>query len=106
MSVEIVPFSTPRGLATLAGKIPAVFLPNRKMAERFFDFFTSDIRNKGTRRAYYKASCRFAEWCEGRVMHDLAQVKLLHVAAYIELGKPTVSTITWRTRAPSRTRNR
>ncbi len=39
-------------------------------------------------------------------MHDLAHVKLLHVAAYIELDKPTVLPITWRTRAPWRTRNR
>ena len=54
-------------------------------AERFFEFFTANIRNKNTRRAYYKAACRFSEWCEGRGLRDLADVKPLHVAAYIEM---------------------
>lgn len=94
-AAEIVPYSIPRGLATIAANAPAVFLPNPKAAERFFDFFTSNIRNRNTRRAYYKAACRFAEWCEGRGLHDLAGVRPLHVAAYIEgllgeLAKPSV----------------
>jgi hypothetical protein len=59
-----------------------VFLPDRKAAERFFGFFTANHQNKNTRRAYYKAACRFADWCEGR--GDLADVKPPHVAAYIE----------------------
>ena len=47
------------------------------------------IRNRNTRRAYYKAACRFSDWCEGRGLLDLAQVKPPHVAAYIErLGLP------------------
>jgi site-specific recombinase XerD len=61
-----------------------MFLPDAKAAERFFDFFTSTIRNKHTRRAYYKAAGRFSEWCEGRGLLDLAHVKPLHVAGYIE----------------------
>lgn len=45
--------------------------------------------NKNTRRAYYKAACRFSEWCEGMGLCDLAHVQALHVAAYIEmLGLP------------------
>jgi integrase/recombinase XerD len=48
-----------------------------------------------TGRAYYKAACRFAEWCEVKGLRDLSQVRPLHVAAYIEalrgeLAKPTV----------------
>lgn len=50
----------------LAAKPPAVFLPVEKAAERFFGFFTSHIRNPNTRRAYYKAACRFSDGCEGR----------------------------------------
>src|SRR5580693_8509752 len=89
MNTEIVPFTVPRGLATIAANAPAVFLPNAKGAERFFDFFTSNIRNKNTRRAYYKAACRFSDWCEGRGVRDLADVKPMHVAAFIEiLGLP------------------
>jgi integrase/recombinase XerD len=61
-----------------------VFLPNVKAAERFFDFFTSNIRNRNTRRAYYKAVCRFAGWCASRGVHELSQVKPFHVASYIE----------------------
>jgi hypothetical protein len=37
-----------------------VFLPGEKTAERFFGFFTANIRNKNT-RAYYKASARFSD---------------------------------------------
>jgi site-specific recombinase XerD len=75
--------------------MPALFLPDAKRAERFFEFFTANIRNKNTRRAYYNAVCRFAEWCEGRRLHDLAEVKALHVAGYVEalageVAKPTV----------------
>lgn len=99
--VALLPFKEPRSLAGLAAKPPAVFLPNEKTTERFFGFFTAHIRNRNTRRAYYKAACRFSDWCEGRGLPDLAQVKPPHVAAYIEsltvaklegpgLSKPTV----------------
>lgn len=72
-----------------------MFLPDAKAAERFFDFFTANIRNKNTRGAYYKAVCRFANWCEGRGVTDLARLKPVHVAAYVEslaaeLAKPSV----------------
>jgi hypothetical protein len=59
MTAALIPYTVPRGLAVLIKKPPAVFLPNRKTAERFFDFFTSNIRNKNTRRAYFQAVCRF-----------------------------------------------
>jgi site-specific recombinase XerD len=89
MANELVTTTIPRGLATIAATAPAIFLPSEKAAERFFDFFTSNIRNKNTRRAYYKAAARFSDWCEGRGLHDLAHVKPLHIAAYIEaLGLP------------------
>jgi integrase/recombinase XerD len=93
MSPALVPVNVPRGLAELAGNPPAVFLTNAKAAERFFDFFTSHIRNKNTRRAYHNAVCQFSEWCEGRGLLDLAQVKPFHIAGYIEglaRAKPTV----------------
>jgi hypothetical protein len=50
MNSEIIPFKEPRALAGLAAKPTAVFLPDEKTAERFFGFFTADIRNKNTRR--------------------------------------------------------
>jgi integrase/recombinase XerD len=84
MGSDIIALRVPRGLAALSGETPALFLPDAKAAERFFDFFTATIRNKNTRRAYYKAAGRFSEWCEGKGLADLASVKPLHVAAYIE----------------------
>jgi hypothetical protein len=55
-TAEIIPFKEPRSLAGLAAKLPAVFLPDERAAERFFGFFTANIRNRNTRRAYYKAA--------------------------------------------------
>jgi hypothetical protein len=43
---ELIAVSIPRALATIAADRPALFLPHEKAAERFFDFFTSNIRNK------------------------------------------------------------
>lgn len=84
MTPEINPFKEPHALAGLAPKLPALFLPDERAAERFFGFFTANIRNKDTRRAYYKTAWRFADWCEGRGLLNLAHVKSHHVGAYIE----------------------
>src|ERR1039458_4884370 len=62
----------PGGVGVRARPPPAVFLPDKKAAERFFGFFTANHQNKNTRRAYYKAACRFADWCEGRGLPGLA----------------------------------
>jgi len=91
----LIPFVGPGELVTLRAKLPALFLPDAKASERFWEFFAANIRNKNTRRAYYKAACRFSDWCEGRGMFDLSTVKPIHVAAFIEglqttHSKPTV----------------
>lgn len=89
MNSELIPFKEPRALVGLAANPPAMFLSGEKTSERFFAFFTAHLRNKNTRRAYYKAAGRFSDWCQGRGLLDLAHVKPLHVAAYIEmLGRP------------------
>ncbi len=85
MSNDLTTVNIPRGLVAIAVKPPALFLPHEKAAERFFGFFTANIRNKNTRRAYYKAACRFSDLCVGRGLLDLALVKPPHVAAYIEM---------------------
>jgi integrase len=51
-----------------------VFVPDEKTAERFFGFFTANDRNRNTRRAYYKAACRFSE-CEGKGRLELERVQ-------------------------------
>ena len=88
MTAELITFREPCELAGMATRLPAVFLSSEATAERFFGFFTANIRNPNTRRAYYKAACRFSDRCEGRGL-GLADVKPPHVAAYIEmLGMP------------------
>jgi site-specific recombinase XerC len=89
----IIRFNEPLALATLGDLRPALFLPHAKAAERFFDFFASNIRNKHTRCAYYRAAYAVSEWCEGRGLYALAAVKPVHIAAYIgnmTAAKPTV----------------
>src|SRR4051794_39869316 len=64
--------------------IPAVIADaGEHAAYRFFEFFTADIRNPRTRRAYLRASLRFFAWAEGRGL-TLAQIRPPHVAAYVE----------------------
>jgi site-specific recombinase XerD len=94
-SPTLIPFAGPVELVTLSTKLPALFLLDVKAFERFWEFLAANIRNKNTRRAYYKAACRFSDWCEGRGLFDLATVKPIHVAAFIEElqtthSKPTV----------------
>jgi site-specific recombinase XerD len=72
---------------------PALFAPDAKTAERFMGFFGVHIRNVHTRRAYYRIAQAFSAWCAERGIHHLADVKPMHVAAYIEtlpLAKPSV----------------
>ncbi|MGH9511372.1 MAG: tyrosine-type recombinase/integrase [Terriglobales bacterium] len=74
---------------------PGLFLADPKSSERFWEFFAANIPNKNTRRAYYKAVCRFSDWREERGIFDLARVRPIDVAAFIEElqrthSKPTV----------------
>jgi integrase/recombinase XerD len=76
------------------GKLPSMFLRSADHGRRFWEFFTANIRNKNTRKAYFVAVAKFSNWCEQRRL-TLEQVQPIHVAGYIEqLGqqhsKPTV----------------
>lgn len=81
----LVEISSPHELAEGNGSLPALFLKEAREAERFFDFFTANIPNKHTRRAYFNAACKFSEFCGERGVHDLAHVKPVHVAGYSDL---------------------
>jgi site-specific recombinase XerD len=68
--------------------VPVVVLAaGKKAGLRFLEFFTANIRNPNTRRAYHRACLDFFRWCElGGLALD--QIGPVHVAAYIErLGK-------------------
>jgi site-specific recombinase XerD len=65
-----------------------------RAAKRFVEFFTANIRNLNTRRAYARAVAGFFAWCEQKGV-GLDQVEPIHVAGYVEdLGhsrsRPTV----------------
>jgi site-specific recombinase XerD len=56
--------------------------------ERFIEFFTANIRNRHTRRAYARAVAEFLAWCESAGVPSIAAVQPVHVASYIEwLGR-------------------
>jgi len=54
-----------------------------KASRRFLEFFTAEIRNPHTRRAYARAVSRFLAWCEKRRL-SLLELQPVLVAAYIE----------------------
>jgi site-specific recombinase XerD len=57
---------------------------------RFIDFFTANIRNPNTRRAYLRACQQFFAWCDERG-RTLATIRPYDVASYIEARQQTHS---------------
>ena len=95
MTTALIPLNLADELADNGAKAPALFLGQARAAERFFDFFTSNMQNKHTRRAYYNAASKFSEFCAQYGVQDLEHVKPVHVAGYIEslregFAKPTI----------------
>lgn len=58
---------------------------------RFLEFFTGNIRNPNTRRAYARAVNEFLTWCQAVGVPDLGAVAPLHVATWIELQTKTLA---------------
>src|SRR5713101_419967 len=89
MTTEIIPFPAPT-------VFPArLFTPTAKAAKCALEFFTAQINNDHTRKAYLNATRRFAQWCEVHRIRELAAVEPFHVAAFIkelqkEFSAPTV----------------
>jgi hypothetical protein len=83
-------------LATATELQPApLFTPTQKVAKRVPEFFTAQINNDHTRKAYLNATRRFAEWCDARGIGQLADVQAFHVGAFVkelqgEFSPPTV----------------
>jgi site-specific recombinase XerD len=72
-----------------------IFAPTPKAVRPTLEFFTTQINNDHTRKAYLNATRRFAAWCETRGLHNLADVQPIHMAAFIkdlqgEFSAPTV----------------
>jgi site-specific recombinase XerD len=51
---------------------------------RFLEFFSANIRNPHTRRAYAQATREFLSWCEMAGVPSIAVVRPIHVASYVE----------------------
>jgi site-specific recombinase XerC len=51
---------------------------------RFLEFFTAQIRNPHTRRAYARAAAEFFDWLAAKGVARLEAIESLHVATYIE----------------------
>jgi site-specific recombinase XerD len=49
---------------------------------RYVEFFTANINNPNTRRAYARACGRFFAWCEGRGL-TLSTIRPFDVAAWV-----------------------
>jgi integrase/recombinase XerD len=80
--------------ASPAGSTPSLFAHSPQSAKRLWEFFTANIRNRNTRKAYFVACSKFSAWCAQKKL-ILEQVQPVHVAAYIEQlmqqhSKPTV----------------
>ena len=89
MSTEII-------LSPSATLQPApLFTPTPKAAKRVLEFFTAQINNDHTRKAYLNAARRFAAWCDLHGIGQLVDVQPFHVAAFVkdlqgEFSAPTV----------------
>ncbi len=78
--------------STLTHTLPALISDaGQRAGVRFLEFFTANIRNPHTRRAYARAADEFLTWCTEVGVPSLAAVTPLHVATWIELQSQTLA---------------
>jgi site-specific recombinase XerD len=83
----------PGRLAELPGGqlVPALIADaGEQAAWRYIDFFTANIRNPNTRRAYARACQKFFAWCDERGL-SLPAIRPFDVSTYIEYRQQTHS---------------
>ena len=73
-----------KGSVAIREGLPKVFTPTPAAARRTLEFFTANIRNPNTRKAYARAVGEFAAWCEGNGLQELGAIEPTHVAGYVE----------------------
>jgi site-specific recombinase XerD len=76
---QLVPFGSTKASP------PLVAAAGNRAQLRFLEFFTANIRNPNTRRAYAQGVSEFLSWCEIVGVQSISAVQPTHVAAYIEL---------------------
>ena len=73
-------------VASAVQRAPALVVASgERAAYRFLEFFTAQIRNAHTRRAYGRAVADFLAFCTDIGVPALQEIEPLHVAAYVEL---------------------
>jgi site-specific recombinase XerC len=78
-------------LAT-SSQVPALIASAGDRASiRFLEFFSANIRNPHTRRAYYRAAEEFLAWCASAGVPSIAAIEPIHVATWIEAGTRELS---------------
>src|SRR3982751_4854106 len=78
LAPPVIGFAGP-GLVNL----PALVGTDEHAQRRFLEFFTVNIRNPNTRKAYAGAVVSFFDWCSRRHL-TLPSVQAIHVAVYVE----------------------
>jgi site-specific recombinase XerD len=75
-------------LTETSATVPALIAARGPHAgRRFIEFFTANIRNPNTRRAYYRAVTEFFDWCD-QARLGLLDIEPVHVATWVEsLGR-------------------
>ncbi len=73
-----LPLSSDKIILTVVGNA------GDRAAYRFLEFFTAQIRNPHTRRAYVRAASAFCAWLETHGVPSIAAIGSIHVAAYIQ----------------------
>jgi site-specific recombinase XerD len=92
MGREIVRVQQTELVEASGGTIPTLIAAAGEDAvTRFAEFFTANIRNKNTRRAYFRNAITFLRWCEERGVKDMKAIKPVVVAAYVEGLQATLS---------------
>ena len=84
MGALVLERSASKAMAVGQEGLPALFTPTPAAAKRTLEFFTANIRNPNTRKAYARAVAEFAAWCGERGLHELGAIEPVHVAAYVE----------------------
>ena len=79
-------------VSTPSAQLPALVATSGARASyRSLEFFTTQIRNPHTRRAYARAAKEFLAWLEDSGVMQLATIESVHVATYIEQSSRTRS---------------
>jgi site-specific recombinase XerD len=86
-----LPATLKPGALTTLHLVPALIADaGEPAAWRYVEFFTANIRNPNTRRAYARACNQFFAWCEDRGL-TLTTIRPFDVATYIETLQQTHS---------------